>query len=136
MKLSEFDFRIWDNNYKGYIFKNRTISKYSDSADREDSLAGRIRKENHYGDLVFDDWSCDCEIELFTGLYDKGGVKIFAGDILNFRGKNYLVKINKKLEVSIITEYNDSVYMMHKSKGNLKECKVIGNIHENEKLLK
>ncbi|EDO8028765.1 hypothetical protein ACL9FT_000332 [Campylobacter coli] len=53
MKLKDFDFRIWDNNSKGYIFKNRTISKYSDSADREDSLAGRIRKESHYGDLVF-----------------------------------------------------------------------------------
>ena len=28
MKLKDFDFRIWDNKYKEYIFTNRTISKY------------------------------------------------------------------------------------------------------------
>ncbi|EGS0795761.1 hypothetical protein I7U11_001635 [Campylobacter coli] len=112
MKLSEFDFRIYDIGNEYYM---EPKFAFTDEVGSE--------MDNY-------------EIELFTGLYDKGGVKIFAGDILNFRGKNYLVKINKKLEVSIITEYNDSVYMMHKSKGNLKECKIIGNIHENEELLK
>ncbi|EAI3897969.1 hypothetical protein YN70_005390 [Campylobacter coli] len=112
MKLSDFDFRIYDIGNEYYM---EPKFAFTDEVGSE--------MDNY-------------EIELFTGLYDKGGVKIFAGDILNFRGKNYLVKINKKLEVSIITESNDSVYIMHKSKSNLKECKIIGNIHENAELLK
>ena len=123
MKLSEFDFRVWNNNSKTY-----------EAGSIIESL-GFINKV--FNQLTYEKPTINYEIELFTGLYDKGGVKIFAGDILNFRGKNYLVKMNKKLKTIIICESKDSVYIMHISKGNLiKECKVIGNIHENEEILK
>lgn len=123
MKLSDFDFRIWNNNSKTY-----------EAGSIIESL-GFINKV--FNQLTYEKPTINYEIELFTGLYDKGGVKIFAGDILNFRGKNYLVKMNKKLKTIIICESKDSVYIMHISKGNLiKECKVIGNIHENEEILK
>ncbi|VEJ46997.1 Uncharacterised protein [Campylobacter jejuni subsp. doylei] len=77
MKLKDFDFRIWDNKYKEYIFTNRTISKYYEDASKVCSLAGRIRKEKYSGNLVFDDLGCDCEereIELFTWFRDKNGI--------------------------------------------------------------
>ncbi|EAL5294098.1 hypothetical protein UF80_09615, partial [Campylobacter jejuni] len=61
MKLKDFDFRIWDDKYKEYIFTNRTISKYYKDASTVTSLAGRIRKEKYSGNLVFDDLGCDCE---------------------------------------------------------------------------
>ncbi|HEB7547447.1 YopX family protein [Campylobacter coli] len=112
MKLSDFDFRIYDIGNEYYMEPKFAF---------RDEVGSEI--DNY-------------EIELFTGLYDKGGVKIFAGDIINFRGKNYLVKMNKKLKTIIICESKDSVYIMHISKGNLKECKVVGNIHENEEILK
>ncbi|HEH5157065.1 TPA: hypothetical protein SG801_001372 [Campylobacter coli] len=119
MKLSEFDFRVYHNIRNEYITDKYIVS-------------------NLFNDLIngATDLIIDYEIELFTGLYDKGGVKIFAGDILNFRGKNYLVKMNKELKTIIICESKDSAYIMYISKGNLKECKVIGNIHENKELLK
>ncbi|WP_144581977.1 YopX family protein [Campylobacter coli] len=110
MKLSDFDFRIYDIGNEYYMEPKFAF---------RDEVGSEI--DNY-------------EIELFTGLYDKGGVKIFEGDILNFRGKNYLVKMNKELKTIIICESKDIV--MHISKGNLKECKVIGNIHENEEILK
>ncbi|EMU2730630.1 YopX family protein [Campylobacter coli] len=123
MKLSDFDFRIWNNNSKTY--EARSIIE---------SL-GFIT--SIFNQLTYEKPTINYEIELFIGLYDKAGVKIFAGDILNFRGKNYLAKMNKKLKTIIICESKDSVYIMHISKGNLiKECKVIGNIHENEEILK
>ncbi|EAK5958272.1 hypothetical protein E5G12_09465, partial [Campylobacter jejuni] len=87
MKLKDFDFRIWDKKYKEYIFTNRTISKYYKDALTVCSLAGRIRKEKYSGNLVFDDLGCDCEeceIELFTGLYDKNRRKIYENDIVSY----------------------------------------------------
>ncbi|EAJ6150334.1 YopX family protein [Campylobacter sp. CNRCH_2014_2452] len=131
MKLKDFDFRIWDNNLKAYIIKNRTISKYSDSIDREDSLAGFIRRETHYGDLVFDNWSCDCEIELWTGLYDKNGKKIFEGDILEFFATGEIIAgrvvyDKEEARFELITSNKDVLDFTFYS-----DVEIIGNIHEN-----
>ncbi len=131
MKLSEFDFRIWDKGINGYI-KNQAILTIGNKM-----LVGNI----HIGEMgefefMSENYDDDLEIELWTGFRDKGGVKIFSGDIISFRDKNYLVELNKKLELSVISRTKDYVHKMHTSKGNFKNCKVIGNIHENAELLK
>ncbi|EAJ2506439.1 YopX family protein [Campylobacter jejuni] len=157
MKLKDFDFRIWDKNYKEYIFTNRTISKYYKDASTVTSLAGRIRKEKYSGNLVFDDLGCDCEeceIELFTGLYDKNRRKIYENDIVSYetlQGKTlfYFVTINKDINIFEIfrianlekfelynrTE-NDrfSLYLFSKI-NDMKDIEVIGNIHNKAELL-
>ncbi|MCV3397302.1 YopX family protein [Campylobacter sp. RKI_CA19_01116] len=153
MKLKDFDFRIWGNNLKAYIIKNRTISKYSDSIDREDSLAGFIRRETHYGDLVFDNWSCDCEIELWTGLYDKNGKKIYEGDIVRYFECEILVikfrygvfmacpdydEFLKKFEYDkndegVKENWLEMSYKLYRQARNgvCDRLEIIGNIHEN-----
>lgn len=129
MKLEDFDFRVWDEEQQSFLGENalgvapiinilnkRVFYPFVDNNDKE------LNQEA-------------LEIELWTGFRDKGGVKIFAGDILHFRDKNYLVKLNKNFELSVICSIKDSVHRMHTSKGNFKNCKVIGNIHENPQLL-
>ncbi|EMF1290784.1 hypothetical protein V2D99_001890 [Campylobacter jejuni] len=157
MKLKDFDFRIWDKKYKEYIFTNRTISKYYKDASTVTSLAGRIRKEKYSGNLVFDDLGCDCEeceIELFTGLYDKNRRKIYENDIVSYetlQGKTlfYFVTINKDINIFEIFRianlekfelYNTtesdrfSLYLFSKI-NDMKDIEVIGNIHNKAELL-
>ncbi|EMF9285997.1 hypothetical protein V3072_001806 [Campylobacter jejuni] len=157
MKLKDFDFRIWDKHYKEYIFTNRTISKYYKDASTVTSLAGRIRKEKYSGNLVFDDLGCDCEeceIELFTGLYDKNRRKIYENDIVSYatlQGKTlfYFVTINKDINIFEIFRianlekfelYNTtesdrfSLYLFSKI-NDMKDIEVIGNIHNKAELL-
>ncbi|PZT47311.1 hypothetical protein B6S12_09770 [Helicobacter valdiviensis] len=154
MKLEDFDFRIWDGSEEEYIKKEtKNSNKYSIVHDSIGYAVGLIGDaKNVYtieSGVTSHEWGYDdyemvenycidesiCEIELWTGFRDKGGVKIYEGDILNFRGKNYLVEFNKHLELSVICRTKDSVYGMHTSKGNFKNCKVVGNIHENKELL-
>lgn len=141
MKLSEFDFRVWDgkkyiNNIKGGVY----IHKINDHIKCLNRNQGCYDYEFELDELD----NSNLEIELFTGLCDKNGNKIYEGDILySFEdcpedeafkykvvfkeGAFYLVECGdngKEYDEDLIKEFW------------LTEMEIMGNINENAELLK
>lgn len=129
MRPQDFDFRIWDNSTDKFI---------------ELSISDNIRAIPRKND--------DLVLELWSGFYDSKGIKIYEGDIVKYdsrtrpvvvvyeRNTFYIVdtSIEKHLQVDCamhlqsLYENRDKGY-----KENKIECvEVLGNIHENENLLK
>lgn len=157
MKLKDFDFRIWDN--KKYL-KQKI---YNDNINDNEYIAvtGNVDDENYVftiehgcktdyygGDYdeyckVKDFKSCNTEIELFTGLYDKNGKKIYEGDILYYfkdcsEGEVFKYQVLFKEGAFYLFESYDGFVDDEDliSEFDLKELQVVGNIHENKELLK
>ncbi|AET34375.1 hypothetical protein [Campylobacter phage CP81] len=164
MKLSEFDFRIWDNVEKKYIdrssntkLSNKYIIRCTEEGIRVSLVTTKSIFHDHGHDSFYKDVivakdrnSDDFKIELFTGFYDKNGKKIFEGDILE----------NKEFEEFYLITRNDIVYnileieiyrknikeQLYKYKKNAdisffkfipssKYMEIVGNINVNKDLL-
>ncbi|EPT6806009.1 YopX family protein [Campylobacter coli] len=121
MKLSEFDFRVWNNNSKTY-----------EAGSIIESL-GFITSV--FNQLTYEKPTIDYEIELFTGLYDNNNNKIYEGDIISIYVSgdfiNYTVVYNKDKAsfVAIVDDYEEDFTCYS-------DIEVIGNIHENAELLR
>ncbi|HGG0232377.1 TPA: YopX family protein [Campylobacter coli] len=145
MKLSEFDFRIWDNTEKRYL-NEIELHKY----DKSPVEAGATFTEtDRINEVEFVKNKNDLEIELFTGYYDYKGNKIYIGDIIEC-----LVLTNEKnseifyeiicfdMELGLCSKLSngDGGYLFdlrrHKNSKTIEDVYVVGNIHENKELLK
>lgn len=129
MRLKDFDFRIWDNSTDKFI---------------ELAISDNIRAIPRKND--------DLELELWSGFYDSKGAKIYEGDIVKYdsrtnplvavleRNTFYIVdtSIEKHLQVDCGTRLQGIYENGNNGYTNNKlECvEVLGNIHENAKLLK
>ncbi|ENT5782770.1 YopX family protein [Campylobacter coli] len=124
MKLKDFDFRIWDKDEKCFLdpyTKSRAVVK---NLPNEKLL--------------------NLEIELFTGLCDKNGNKIYEGDILySFEDcsedEAFKYKVVFKEEAFYLVECGDNGEEYDEdliSEFRLTELEIMGNIHENADLLK
>ena len=151
MKLQDFDFRIWDNIEKKYCKSPHGL--YIENTEHNDASSCRRIIEN-YEQLGFSvDHPYNCgnneyfvnenafSIELFTGLYDKNGKKVYEGDILR-SGETFdddeieafidYVKFENG-SFHIISCFDGEEAMLHDC--DLSDMVIIGNIHENENLL-
>lgn len=113
MKLKNFDFRIYDNNTNKFIELN--IS---------DNIRAMPREND---DLI---------LELWSGICDKNGFKIYEGDIIECEAK--IVRLYKKVRGSVIFKegcfyvlVDNNIYELN----TLLNIKVLSNIHENKELL-
>ena len=112
-----FKIRVWDKEFNQY---------WTDEAIKENA-AWLLFPDNDNIENI--------EIEQCTGIKDKNGKPVFEGDILSdYDGFKFLVRWNA-LELKYV--------FIPISKNNTEdldiypnECELVGNIHENEELLR
>ena len=74
----------------------------------------------------------------FIGLYDCNGKEIFEGDILHWNDNNrlYVVTFESGMFYASVKECNEDMLDGFQLQVLAEECEIVGNIHDNQELLK
>ena len=134
----ELKFRIWDKSFKKFLeddYESKNV------IDGDGNLFMYVLSET-FRDLYFYKLLKNIEISEYTGLKDKNGKEIYEGDILKYNfpydGRLKHVSPVKFLETEasfgIKDRYENEIPLYRIAANNYFE--VIGNIYENEELLK
>lgn len=142
MKLADFDFRIWDTENRKYVNENYAKNYHCVGIVKWfENFLGETQdfnKNEFFGFQFFNRDKGDCggfnttenaEIELWTGIRDKNGKKIYEGDIVKLKDGIYRVWLKNGF---FLEDNADNVYTMWFAS---KYGEVVGNIHENVDLL-
>lgn len=84
MQLKDFDFRIWNKDEETLTYASKDWKLGINFSNPQQDY-GVCESELH---AYYDgEPMCpsDCEIELWSGLCDKNGTKIYEGDIVKYR---------------------------------------------------
>lgn len=120
-----------------------------------ESVNGIVKKKYFLHEIPFLKEKCDVwnvlpivYVRQFTGLQDKKEVDIYEGDVLEFKnelGKHNLHKVFRVEGGLVINSHKDDFYKEStpfweacsdmQTIGWIKQCEIIGNIHENPELL-
>lgn len=105
MKLADFDFRIWDTENRKYVNENYAKNYHCVGIVKWfENFLGETQdfnKNEFFGFQFFNRDKGDCggfnttenaEIELWTGIRDKNGKKIYEGDIIKISPKEAYIK--------------------------------------------
>jgi uncharacterized phage protein (TIGR01671 family) len=122
--VREIKFRAWDKKRKEYFHISKMWNGGTGlSCFSADGWVGNYGNRGNMNDIV---------LEQFTGLHDKNGKEVYEGDILkylSFEEKTYYLPVFYSAEdASFQMGWVKTIYATHYGE-------VVGNIHENKKLV-
>lgn len=126
--MRELKFRVWNNRYNEFVRPDYGLIGFCYPLD------GRIAALTTSGEPME-----GCIIEQFTGLKDKNDKEIYEGDIVldYYDGEDtFIVEWDKDAASFILTDTDNIICVNLYDYFPDKELEVIGNIHENPKLMK
>ena len=138
--MREIKFRVWFENVKRGKKKGNEIIWHTKSYyDYNPIIDNNGLLEVESGWDICGNSDENYFLEQYTGLKDKNGKEIYEGDIVldYYDGEDtFIVKWDKDAVSFILTDTDNIVCVNFYDYFPDKELEVIGNIHENQELLK